>query len=263
MPGARSIGLGERLLLALSRSPDSADYPETTGQYTLNNALDFVKKTIPSFVDVVRDATVLDFGCGAGWQAVAMYKECRARRVVGIDINEAWLDAAKSLAEVENCSREVTFGREVPAELHGRFDVAFSIGSFEHCGDPAAILEQMRNEVRPGGSVVITFAEPWLSHNGAHMGFFTKVPWVNIWFSEKTVLRVRERFRNDGATRYNEVEGGLNRMTLSKFERIIAGSGMSVNYVKCYSTKGVPLVDRLPLVRELLVSAVTCSLRRD
>jgi len=255
--------LGERMLLALSRSPDGPDYPTTTAQYTLGNALEFVKKTIPNFVDAVRDKTVLDFGCGPGWQAVAMYKECRARRVVGVDIKDTWLNAAKSLAEAEGCSGEVTFGREVPAELHGRFDVAFSIGSFEHFSDPAASLEQMRNAVRPGGSVVVTFAEPWLSHSGAHMSFFTKVPWVNIWFSEKTVLRVRERFRNDGATRYEEVESGLNRMTLAKFERIIAGSGMSVKYLKCHATKGLPLVDKLPLLRELLVGAVTCTLRRD
>lgn len=263
MPGSRSIGLGERLLLALSRSTESADYPETTAQYTLRNALDFVKTTIPDFIDTVRAMTVLDFGCGPGWQAVAMYKECRARRVQGIDINEGWLNAAKSLAEAEGCSAEVTFGREIPRELHGRFDVALSIGSFEHFSDPAAILEQMRNAVRPGGSVVVAFAEPWLSHNGAHMGFFTKVPWVNILFSEKTVLRARKRFRDDGATRYSDVEGGLNQMTLAKFERIIAGSRMDVNYMKFYSTKGLPLVDKVPLVRELLVSAVACSLRRD
>ena len=52
-------------------------------------------------------------------------------------------------------------------------------------------------------------------------------------------------------------------MTLAKFERIIAGSGMSVNYVKFHPTKGLPLVDKLPLLRELLVGAVTCTLRRD
>jgi hypothetical protein len=74
---------------------------------------------------------------------------------------------------------------------------------------------------------------------------------------------VRERFRNDGATRYEDVESGLNRMTLAKFERIITASGMSVNYLKFHTTKGLPLVDKLPLVRELLVGAVTCSLRRD
>ena len=94
------------------------------------------------------------------------------------------------------------------------------------------------------------------------MVFFTKVPWVHVWFSERTVMRVRSRFRGDGATRYEDVEGGLNRMTLAKFERIIRASGMSLEYLKYHPTKGLPLMDKLPLVREFMVSAATCILRR-
>jgi SAM-dependent methyltransferase len=256
------LRLGERLLLTLSRSPEAPDYPTTTAQYTLSNALDFVRKTVPDFTELVRTKTVLDYGCGPGWQAVAMHKQCGAQRVVGIDINEDWLAHANSLAEREGCANAVTFYREMPVDLRGNFDLAISISSFEHFTDPALDLRNMRDAVKPGGLVVVTFAEPWFSHSGAHMVFFTNVPWVNLWFSEQTVMRVRSRFRDDGATRYEEIEGGLNRMTLSKFERLIGQSGMAVHYLKFHSTKGLPLVDKLPIVRELLVSAATCILRR-
>jgi cyclopropane fatty-acyl-phospholipid synthase-like methyltransferase len=191
-----------------------------------------------------------------------MCKQWQARRIVGIDINSNWLASGKSLAEREGCSDSVTFAREIPVELEGNFDVAMSIGSFEHFGEPASILKKLSQAVKPGGIVVVTFAEPWYSHSGSHMSFFTKVPWVNLWFSEKTVMRVRSRFRNDGATRYEEVEGGLNRMTLQKFERIINSSGMKPQELKFYTTKGLPLVDKIPLVREFLVGAVACILRR-
>jgi SAM-dependent methyltransferase len=254
-------GLGERLLLALSRDPAGPDYPTTTAQYTLSNALDFVRKTVPDFTGLVLDKTILDYGCGPGWQAVAMHKQFGARRVLGIDINEDWLLHANMLAQHEGCTDAVTFSRKLPRDLYGNFDVAISISSFEHFDDPARHLRAMREAVRPGGLVVVTFAEPWLSHSGAHMVFFTKVPWVNVWFSERTVLRVRSRFRDDGATRYEEIRGGLNRMTLAKFERIIKMSGMSVQHLKFHSTKGLPLVDKIPLVREVLVSAATCILR--
>ncbi len=255
-------GLGECLLLALSRDPGSADYPITTAQYTMSNALDFLHKMIPNFREVVKDKTVLDFGCGPGWQAVAMRKQCEVRRVVGIDINENWLSSGKALAEREGCSESVTFGREIPDGLQGTFDVAMSVGSFEHFSDPASVLQILSKAVKPGGMVVITFAEPWYSHSGSHMSFFTKVPWVNLLFSETSVLRVRSRFRDDGATRYEEVEGGLNRMTLAKFEQIIINSGMKLHYLKFHATKGLPLVDKIPLVREFLVGAVACILRR-
>ena len=254
--------LGERLLLALSRDPEAPDYPTTTAQYSLSNALDFARKTIPEFDDLVRGKTVLDYGCGPGWQATAMSLQCGARRVVGVDINDNWLSSGAALAAREGCAGTVTFSREIPAELKGNFDIALSLSSFEHFSDPSLTLAAMRSAVKPGGLVIVSFAEPWYSHSGAHMVFFTKVPWVNLWFSEENVMRVRARFRGDGATRYEEVEGGLNRMTLSKFERIIGASGMSRDFLKYYTTKGIPLVDKLPLVRELLVSSAICILRR-
>ena len=259
----RSISLGERLLLALSRDPQVPDYPTTTAQYNLSNALNFLRKTIPGLSDQVRDQVVLDYGCGPGWQAVAMHQQCGASRVVGIDINEKWLAAGRALAEREGCVGSVTFVREIPTELQGAFDIAISIGSFEHFDDPASNLHQMREAVKPGGRVIVTFAEPWLSHSGSHMDFFTKVPWVNVWFSEETVMRVRSRFRDDGATRYEEVEGGLNRMTLAKFEVIMKQSGMSVEALYYHPTKGLPLVAKIPVVRELLVSAASCILRKS
>ena len=255
------LTIGERLLLALSRDPNAPDYSITTNEYTLDNALDFAWKTIPDFPSLVRDRAVLDYGCGPGWQAVAMYRQCGARQVVGLDINPEWLARARALAERERCGDAVTFTDAVRADSQGTFDVVLSLNSFEHFNDPARHLARMRGLARPGGCVAVSFAEPWYSHSGSHMNFFTKVPWVNVLFSEQTVLRARERFRSDGATRYEEVEGGLNRMTLRKFEEIIRTSGLRVEYLKYHTTKGLPLADKLPVVREFLVSAVTCILQ--
>lgn len=262
MPSRRSeqVTLGERLLLALSRDPNAPDYSITTTEYTLDNALDFARKTIPGFPSLVRNRAVLDYGCGPGWQAVAMHRQCGSRHVVGLDINPEWLAHGRDLAEREQCGDAVTFTDAVPPDSQGIFDVVLSLNSFEHFNDPAKHLARMRGLARPGGCVVISFAEPWYSHSGSHMNFFTKVPWVNVFFSEQTVLRVRERFRSDGATRYEEVEGGLNRMTLRKFEEIIRASGLSVKYLKYHTTRGLPIVDKLPVVREFLVAAATCIL---
>jgi SAM-dependent methyltransferase len=256
------VGLGERLLLALSRDSNRPDYPTTTAQYTLDNALNFPRKTIPDFDEVVRGRAILDYGCGPGWQAVAMSRHCGARQVVGIDINQNWLQAGRSLAAREGCQDVVSFVSKVPPELLGTFDVAISISSFEHFRNPEVNLREMREAVRPGGKVVVSFAEPWFSHSGSHMDFFTRVPWVNIWFAEKTVMSARSRFRSDGATRYEDVEGGLNRMTLKKFERLMNTSGMIIEQLRYYPTKGLPLVQRIPLLRELLVSSASCVLRK-
>ena len=50
-------------------------------------------------------------------------------------------------------------------------------------------------------------------------------------------------------------------MTLTKFERTLRSSGMRIELLKYHATRWLPLVTRLPLVREFLTSAASCILR--
>ena len=258
--------IGERILLSLSRKPGSGDYAGATSNYTVGNALDFPKKTIPDLLDHVRNKVVLDYGCGPGYQAVAMARE-GARSVVGIDINQTWLERARALAAENKCNDRVSFAEA--AEFLGdssnreKFDVTLCCGSFEHFGDSAKELAHMKSMTRPGGKILITFAEPWLSPHGSHMDNFCRLPYINVFFSEKTVMAVRSRFRDDGATRYEEILSGLNKMTLAKFERIIRNSGLRVEHQNYFATKNLPLVKNIPYLREFFVSAITCILVKD
>ena len=257
------MSLQEKILLRLSRKPGSKEYGGATANYTVDNALDFPLKTVPRFIEYIQGKRVLDFGCGPGYQAVAMVKR-GADSVLGLDINSAWLSQAEALAEKNGCSDKVTFrdAKEFLAEESGlsNFDVTLSCGSFEHFADPAQELENMKRLTRNGGRILITFAEPWLSPHGSHMYSFCKVPYVNILFSEKTVLAVRARFRDDGAERYEDIRSGLNRMTLARFERIIRNSGLQIAEKYYFAVKGLPVVKRIPYLRDFFVSAVSCVL---
>lgn len=252
--------IGERILLMLSRKPGGEDYAGTDAhdEWDLDNALTFLATAFPGFEQRVEGKRILDFGCGLGWQTVALARR-GAERVVGVDINPSWREEASSLAERAGVSDRVEFVEKVDERFKGQFDMAFSQSSFEHFGDPVRILNEMKSALRPGGSLFITFYGPWLSPYGAHMHFFTKVPWVNIWFSEKTVLSVRSRFRDDGAQRYEDIKGGLNRMTVAKFERIAAESGLEVRYRNYRCVKGANFLAKLPLARELFINVVSCE----
>jgi SAM-dependent methyltransferase len=251
---------GEKILGAFACSPAEAEQYGATANYTLENALDFAKKTVPGFFGYVEGSAVLDFGCGQGWQAVALAR-AGAREVLGIDIDDARLAQARALAEAAGVAERVGFASEIPPERLGRFDVVISLCAFEHYQDPAGALDRMRRAVKPGGRIIVSFAEPWLSHSGSHMNGYVRIPWVNLLFPEKTVMRFRSRYRNDGATRYEDVVGGLNRMTLAKFERVLRASGLVIERLQYHATRGLPLVTRIPLVRELLTSAATAVLR--
>src|SRR5687767_6554966 len=258
--------IGEWILLKLSRKPGSNEYAGATLNYTVDNALDFPKKTIPGFLDRIKDKSVLDFGCGPGYQAVAMAVR-GAKSVVGVDINETWLERARALAVQHQRDDRVLFSHAQSflndSANRRRFDVTLCCGSFEHFADPAKELANMKTMTRPGGRILITFAEPWLSPRGSHMDNFCRVPYLNILFSEKSVMSVRSRFKDDGAKRYEEIRSGLNRMTLAKFERIIRNSGLTIEHQIFYATKNLPIVKHIPVLREFVVCAVTCILVTD
>lgn len=243
--------------MALSRDPASPEPPRATVQANVENALDFLEMTVPGFRSYVT-GRVLDFGCGWGNQSVAMAK-LGAARVVGLDIQ--WHARARRLAEEHGCADRVTFVERLPDTMLGTFDMALSCSSMEHFDDPEGVVRLMKQATRPGGRVIISFGEPWYGPRGSHFDHFSRLPWVNLLFSEQTVMRVRSHFRFDGAQRYCEVRGGLNQMSLARFERIVRHSGMEIEFLKSYMTKGLP-VSRIPVVRELCASAAACVLRK-
>lgn len=189
---------------------------------------------------------MLDYGCGYGHQALAM-KRAGASRVVGFDLFPKF--PAEKLG--------VGFITELPIE---RFDIVLSCSAFEHFADPEGELAKMRRLT--GGKLIITWAEPWFSHDGSHQSNFTYLPWVNLLFPERSVMLVRSLYRDDGAMSYETcgLGGAVNRMTVARFERIIKASGMRIEYLRHYATRGLPLVTHIPVVRELLTSACTCVL---
>lgn len=252
--------VGERILLALSRDPGGADYAEGSQPWTLGNALDPLRAHFPDLAELVRGKRVVDFGCGTGWQSAALARE-GAAFVLGVDTNPRSLAGAREVAARAGLGDDrVAFAPEVPEALRGTFDVVISQDSMEHFADPDAVLRVMRSAIHPEGRILISFGPPWYAPSGSHMHFFTRVPWVNLLFSERTVMAVRSRFRSDGARRYEEVESGLNRMSLAKFERVTARSGMRMLRQSYRCVRGVDVLAAAPGVRELFVNHVSCVL---
>jgi hypothetical protein len=72
-------------------------------------------------------------------------------------------------------------------------------------------------------------------------------------------MRWRSDYRSDGATCFHEVEGGLNRMTIRRFERIVAQSPFEL--ADC-ETVPIRKLKRLSnrLTREFTTAIVRCKL---
>ena len=160
---------------------------------------------------------VIDFGCGEGGDAVEM-AEKGAARVIGIDILPDALQVAKQKALAAGVQDICIFASSTK-ELA---DTIVSLDAFEHFTDPAAILRIMDTLLQPAGEVLISFGPTWYHPLGGHL--FSVFPWAHLVFSEKALIRWRSTFKTDGATRFSEVAGGLNKMSITKFEELIADS---------------------------------------
>ena len=258
------MGLGERILIRLSKNPSIDDGKRPTGPDPLSS------RTIKDhhsallhdfgsfFFEAIRGRVVLDLGCGYGNDGWALI-EAGARWVAGVDFQEKILPRIhnqKSLAYLCADARTLPFADKT-------FDAILTKDSMEHFPDPAHVLKECRRILRPGGLIFITFGPLWLSPYGAHVWYFTPIPWVHLLFSERTIMSVRSRFRNDGAKRYEEVEGGLNRMTLRKFYRVIKDAGLQIERIDLYPVKKLVPLTYIPGLREFFTNKVVCVLQKD
>lgn len=252
--------LAEKLLLFLSREPKRA-YGEDE-ENNVDTALSLLCRVFPNFIDMIQGKQIVDFGCGVGNQTTALARG-GAKHVLGLDSNLRGLKKSAALALVYSVQDKVAFTDRITEDHKGKFDIVISQNSMEHFNDPVEIMAQMKSMVTPEGRILVSFGPPWFAPYGSHMYFFTKVPWVNIFFSEKTVMKVRSYFRNDGATKYEDVESGLNKMTVARFEQIINASGLDIVYQKYECVRDMDILSSLPIIRELFINHVSYVLKRS
>jgi len=242
------LSLAEHLLLAFSRAPQQGDYTVPP----VDNPLGLLESEYPDFREMVAGKRVLDFGCGFGHQATAIATNYGAQ-VTGLDTNPKAIEVAR-----QQGGNLVRFTTQLTRDE--QFDLVISQNSMEHYPEPAEVLQEMIRVLKPGGRILMTFGPPWYAPYGSHMYFFCRLPWLNILFPERIVMTVRKRYRNDGATHYEEVESGLNKMSLRKFERLVQQSGLNFARLNYRSVKGLDFLVRLPIVRELFCNRVTVVL---
>ncbi len=254
--------LSEKLLLALSKPTDQPTEPAHKVITSLDGALELLNRVYPHLADLVTDKRVLDFGCGSGLQSIALAKTHRCH-VTGLDTNRDTLDLARRNAQTHGIdTSRVTFTDEVPLDQRGQFDVVIAKDSFEHFDDPEGALRHMTDLVAHDGIVLITFGPPWLAPYGSHMHFFCAVPWLNVLFSERTIMRVRAHYRDDGAMRYADVESGLNKMTIARFEAIVAACSLNARERKYDCIRSMDWLGRIPALREFFINHVTVVLQK-
>jgi len=173
--------------------------------------------------------------------------------VIGIDIREDVLQTARQKALIAGVQNACLFASSTkePAEI------VVSIDGFEHFADPAESLRVMNTLLQPGGEVLISFGPTWYHPWGGHL--FSIFPWAHLIFSEKAFIRWRSTFKTDGATRFSEVAGGLNQMTIRRFKGLIHDSPFKLATLELVPIRNLRRFHNL-LTREFTTAIVRCRL---
>jgi 2-polyprenyl-6-hydroxyphenyl methylase / 3-demethylubiquinone-9 3-methyltransferase len=104
----------------------------------------------------LRDARVIDVGCGGGILSDAMARG--GARVLGIDLSQAVLDVAELHALEAKLAVEyrAIAAEELAAASPRSFDLVTCMEMLEHVPDPAATLAALATLVKPGGNVIVS-----------------------------------------------------------------------------------------------------------
>jgi SAM-dependent methyltransferase len=245
-------------ILSLTSLPKSqADIDPASTEWE-KDPLSLLKASFPDFVSSIKDKVVLDYGCGYGFQSIAIANG-GAKEVIGYDpnpyaTNEATVNAMKAKMQ------GITFANEL-FQING-IDVIVSQDTFEHFDNPEHELNKMQSLLKPGGMIYLTFGPPWKAPWGAHMHFFCPIPWIQnaplSWlFTERAVMGERSRFRDNKHT-YNSV--GLNKMTIKQFESILERISMKVVYKQYGTVWGMKFLTMIPYVREWFINQASVKL---
>ena len=257
--------VGEFVLRHLSRDPRSEDYRIEHYEQKHQDVNVYIKSledTFPNFRNAISGKSILDIGCSEGLESIAL-SLLGSRQVVGIDIRID-VDGAKKLKRDLAPEKDTEFyvmDAHHTSFADNKFDAIVTLASFEHFLDPYGLLKEARRILKDDGRIYLTssvWSHPW----GAHMHFFTKVPWVQFLFSEETIMNVRRLYRGDGAKKLWEVEGGLNKVGIREFMQYIDKLNLNIEYLFLRPIKGLTVLTKLPMLNEFFTNQITAILKK-
>ncbi|MDP1820790.1 MAG: class I SAM-dependent methyltransferase [Acidimicrobiales bacterium] len=132
----------------MAANTDSFKYWAPVDRTAPNNAHAF------SLAMIGRDKDVLELGCAAGHVTQALVEQ--GCRVVGIEYDARAAEAAAEIADDVVVTSLFDPGAVTKAVAGREFDVVYAGDVLEHLIDPAGVLQECREALRPGGYAVIS-----------------------------------------------------------------------------------------------------------
>jgi ubiquinone/menaquinone biosynthesis C-methylase UbiE len=228
----------------------------------------------------VRNKKIVEIGCGHGGISIFLALN-GAIEVIGIDLNTQDLSIARKIksrfeTELLNKDLPVTFLEMNAYEMtlpESHFDFVIADNVFEHFMEPKMVLEQSFKILKPGGKLIVPrFSSIW-SKYGLHLKNGLKMPWANLFFSEKKICKVMIRIIEENP-HLKEIYAGyinkptkvrdlrrysdLNTITYSCFKKMAIDVGFEVEQFQVFGSPRIisGLIRKLPIVKNSILGDV-------
>ncbi|MGG3279288.1 class I SAM-dependent methyltransferase [Paenibacillus solani] len=131
--------------------------------------------TLQSMLPDLREADVLDLGCGFGWFS-RWAREHGANQVMGVDVSENMLARAQAKTE-DSHIRYIRADMETLALESESYDLVYSSLAFHYIKNLQCLIQEVYSSLKPGGSLVCSVEHPiytassdpeWIKHPSGH-----------------------------------------------------------------------------------------------
>jgi len=287
--------IGENILYFLSKrwpSPVKQKVKKlgsdpTSEQYLMNYALhsQYLAKLRTGVKFDFLNKEVLEIGCGHG--GITCFLAVNgAKKVTGIDLNTRNLEISKKFAsqfsfklnEKDSPSLPVAFYEmnvydlKFPAES---FDIVLAENVFEHFTEPEKALSESYRVLKPGGKLLVPIFSSIYSKYALHLKHGLKVPWANLFFTEKTICKVMYRLAGENPKLNDSYPGlrdkpdkvrdirkykDLNDITYGKFKRMATKEGYILQSFTTLAPKGIRLISKIirhiPIIKRSILADI-------
>jgi len=239
-------------------------YIEQSGTFLnrFKNSISFFRKNFDK--DFFKDKVVLVIGSGRGADVLTLSKYEKAKFIYGIDVSPELTSFSKRMLNDHKVSDTEIICADmssVPEISNNSIDVIVSIATFEHIIDLKSVLEESYRVMKVGAVLHASFSPIWRHYYGSHLSKELPFPWTHLIFDEPTVRRTLERLQ--GIPRRAVLYSGLNKLTLSDYNRIIRSTPFSE--YKMYQTTSSSIkkvVKSIPVINEYIYGSVVVVLKK-
>lgn len=254
------------------------DGKKTYAQWQYEKGMDTIKFYLKhnTAEEMFKDKSVLDIGCGAAGKTI-FYASKGVKKIIGIEILGKYKEEALDLAKEYNMEDKFEFvtgdASNMPFE-NETFDTIIMNDAMEHVDKPEEVLEECYRILKQDGTLYLNFP-PYNHPYGAHLSDAIGIPWVHVFFGEKTLIkaykelvkdlpdgkeRIEFRISNNGDGEYFSY---INKMSIKRANRIINNSSFKLEYYSEEPLRNIfKYPARMPFIKEYLVKMVVCVLKK-